>query len=402
MAESNLIPLPVLDTRNEVRLAAEAIARVSGGLTVERIQKNIAVQRELLAMHEAGVISTPICPEATNANPSSLHVVLLEAFSAICGFQMHKLNQVPVQNQIAFARQFRIELREATRATTTLQFTVNPPVGVAVTIPAGTAVATDDQSIIFETDEDLNLAAGVFVGSVAATRTEIGTTLLTAGRLTSLQDSVAWVEDVTNLADIESGSEAESIEAALERARNYQRRGERLVSARDIEEAIYEDVLGRNGIVKAWPFVMDGDYQTPRAGHTTVVVMTRAGGSVSAEVKQVINARLQEAVGAQFIYVKDPQFFDFSVEANIKVAAYVSQSGVVAAVERRLRAFYAVKPGNFGRTILRSEIIAEIEGTDGVDRIEADGVNILTKPLLDMQIAPYKLPRLMNVTLHVV
>jgi uncharacterized phage protein gp47/JayE len=394
--------MPVLDTRDEIRLAAEAISRVSGVLTAERILKNIEVQRELLAMVESGAVSPAICPELTNVNPSSEHTALLEAMAWLIGFLMYKINQVPEQNEIAFARLFRIELREATRATTTLQFTINPPPGVAVTIPAGTAVSTVDEGIIFETDEDLLLAAGVTVGTVAATRTVVGVTLLAPGKLTTLLDSPAWVEGVTNPDEIESGSEAESVEAALERARNYQRRAERLVSARDIEDAIYEDVLARNGIVKAWPFVMDGDFETPRAGHTTVVVMTRAGGVVSGEIKRAISAQLQQAVGSQFIYVKDPQFVDFNVEANVRVAAFVSQSGVVAEVERRLRAFYAIKPGNFGRTILRSEIIAEIEGTSGVDRIEPEGVNILIEPLADIDIAPYELPRLISVNLHVV
>lgn len=399
---AKLIPMPVLDTRDEIRLAAEAISRVSGVLTAERILKNIEVQRELLAMVESGAVSPAICPELTNVNPSSEHTALLEAMAWLIGFLMYKINQVPEQNEIAFARLFRIELREATRATTTLQFTINPPPGVAVTIPAGTAVSTVDEGIIFETDEDLLLAAGVTVGTVAATRTVVGVTLLAPGKLTTLLDSPAWVEGVTNPDEIESGSEAESVEAALERARNYQRRAERLVSARDIEDAIYEDVLARNGIVKAWPFVMDGDFETPRAGHTTVVVMTRAGGVVSGEIKRAISAQLQQAVGSQFIYVKDPQFVDFNVEANVRVAAFVSQSGVVAEVERRLRAFYAIKPGNFGRTILRSEIIAEIEGTSGVDRIEPEGVNILIEPLADIDIAPYELPRLISVNLHVV
>lgn len=43
----NLIPSPDLDLRDEERLAAEAIARVSGGLTVSRIDQQIEILREL-------------------------------------------------------------------------------------------------------------------------------------------------------------------------------------------------------------------------------------------------------------------------------------------------------------------------------------------------------------------
>jgi hypothetical protein len=277
-----------------------------------------------------------------------------------------------------------------------------------VTIPAGTEVSTADEQITFETDVDLVIPVGVFVGSVSATRTVTGTTTLAAGQLTTITDPVAWVAGVTNLEEVESGSEEETVASALERARSFQRRGERLVSENDFEEAIYYDVMGRNGIVKVFSQIKDGDWLNldgtikVQAGHTTVVVMTKTGGNVSDAIKQGINAQLSQAVGNQFIYVKDPEFVDFNVEATIRVAAFISQEGVRAEAERRLRAFYAPKVGNFGRKIVRSEIIAEIEGTNGVDRIEAVGAEILADPAADIIIAPYELPRLVTVTLNVV
>lgn len=395
--------MPVLDARDEMLLAAQAIARVSGGLTAERIEKNIAVQRELLALVAAGALSTPICPELTNANPSSPHVVLLEAFLWACGLMQYKINQVPAQNLIAFARLFRIELRDATAATTTLHFTVAPPPGSGATIPAGAEVATAEGDIVFRTDAELVIPVGSTGGEVSATRTATGATTLSPDTLTNLLDSVAWVTAVTNPEAVESGSDKESVTSALERARNYQRRAERLVSARDIEDAILEEVLGGNGIVRAFPLVKDGDFGQSQAGHTTVVVMTRAGEAVSSEIKRRIGGLLVQAVGSQFIYLKDPTFVGFNVTANIKLTGLSTQSVTVAAVEKSLRAFYAASSGNFGRTILRSEIIALIEGTSGVDRIEPQGDgSILAAPSADVSLAPYELPRLETVTLNVV
>ena len=55
---------------------------------------------------------------------------------------------------------------------------------------------------------------------------------------------------------------------------------------------------------------------------------------------------------------------------KLKLTGLATQSATLAAVESNLRAFYAVAASNFGRAILRSEIIAIIEGTTGVDRIE--------------------------------
>ena len=76
---------------------------------------------------------------------------------------------------------------------------------------------------------------------------------------------------------------------------------------------------------------------------------------------------------------------------------------VVALIERNLRNFYSASRENFGRPILRSEIIAVIEGTAGVDRIVVpeSGV-IIASPVVDTKLVEYQLPKLVNVTINVV
>jgi len=323
--------------------------------------------------------------------------------------QARRVNQLPVRDQIAFANLFGIQLREATNATTRLTFTVGfVPPDTDVTIPAGTIVSSSDGAYSFTTDEDLVIASqyGELSGAVAATRTVAGATLLSANTLTKMVDVIAFVDSVANSTAVDSGTDAETIEQALQRAVNYQRRGQRLVSARDIEDAILEDILLGAGIVKAFPFVKAGDFSALnhlKAGHTTVVVMTPAGNAVSAAVKAQITDAMQQAIGAQFIHVIDPIFSTFSVTANIKIVGLTSENAIKAGVEKNLRDFYAAKKGNFGRAILRSEVIAIIEGTTGVDRIvsDADGP-IVDSPGADVGLAPYELPKLVNVTLTVV
>ena len=67
MADS-LVPTPVLDSRDDAQVAAEAIARVTGGLTTARIEQNIEQQRALLTLAQAGALPQSICQELTNAN----------------------------------------------------------------------------------------------------------------------------------------------------------------------------------------------------------------------------------------------------------------------------------------------------------------------------------------------
>jgi uncharacterized phage protein gp47/JayE len=400
---ADLIPTPVLDDRDEEKIAAEMIARISGGLTLETIDSGIEVWRRLREMVVAGLLPVPACPELTNANPPSPHTVPLEAMAWLAGLQSYKLNQVPALVYIAFHQLFGIQMRQATPATTTLQFTSSAPAGVDVTIPAGTEVGTDGGDITFLTDADLLIAAGHLTGTVSATRTGAGATSLAQGTLTRLIDSIAFVSAVTNPAAVESGSDAETVASALARARNYQRRAERLVSAQDLKDAILEDVLFGNGIVKAFPVVKDGDWLNVSVGHTTVVVMTKTGGAVDDAKKKAINSLLYQAIGAPFIYVKDPTYVEFDVQADVRVSAFTSQVAVRSAAEAKLRSFYAPSEGNIGRSILRSEIIAVIEGTQGVSRIEPQpGGAILAAPLADVDLATYVLPKLVNVTINVV
>jgi len=400
-----LVP-PDLDIRDEEQLAAESIGRVSGSLTVERIDSQILSLRKLRSLVESGTLNAPICPELVNANPSSPHTVLLETFGWLMAQQSRRINQLPERDQIEFHRLFGIELREPTVATTTLQFTVTAIEDTDVVIPDQTQVSTPDGQFTFETDQEIIIPWPETTASVGATRRIAGRVLLAPNVLTEMADPIAFVESVTNPQPVDSGTDAESVDEALARARNYQRRAERLVSARDLEDAILEDVLLGAGIVKAFPLIMAGDFTDlnhPRAGHTTVVVMTDTGNAVSEEVKARIVDSMQQAIGSQFLYIIDPLFVEFSIQASIKIEGITPQTAIKAGVEKALRDFYSTKRGNFGRPILRSEIIAIIEGTPGVDRIASD-VNgpIVGNPAADVVLRPYELPKLNTVTLNVV
>jgi uncharacterized phage protein gp47/JayE len=399
---AGLIPAPDLDIRNEEALAAQAIARVSGGLTVARIDSQIEQLRRLRVMVLAG-LTTPACTELTNANPSSPHTVLLEAQAWLVAQIARRINILPRAVQIAFARLFNITLREATAANTTLTFTAGAPVLAPLLIPAGTVVSTEDGPYTFSTNEDAFIPTGESEIAVAAHSMATGALFLVENSLVRMVDPLAGISTVTNPDLVDSGADAETVDEALERARHYQRRGERLVSSQDFEQAVLEDVLQGNGIVRAFPFLVPGNFNNFRVGHTTLVVMTKAGNALADDVKARIATLLEQAVGNQFVYLLDPQYAAFSIIADVKLTGLTSQVAILAGVEANLRAFYAAKPGNFGRPVSRAEIIAIIEGSTGVERIvSAPDGPILTSPLADITLAPYEMPRLVNVVLNAV
>jgi hypothetical protein len=397
-----LIERPNLEIRDEELLAAQAIARISGAFSVELIDSYIAKFKELREFVAAGNLM-PICPELTNTYPSAAHTALLETMTWLLGLFGYRINQVPDQNVAEFARLFRIELREATKAETVLQFTVGGAID-SVTIPVGTRVETEDKAIAFETTEQLVIPFGQATGTIAASAETSGHILLSPNKLTRLIDNIASVVAVTNLSAIDSGSQAETIESALERMRQYQRRAERIVSDRDLEEAILSEALDGNGIVRAFPFVRDGFFSdSTKPGHTTVIVMTGTGDAVDVPTKQKVAALFAQLPGNLYYYIADPVYIPFNITVRVKLSASVPQNAITKAIEDNLRAFYAPARRNFGRRIFRSEIIAVVEQTTGVDYIfpQPDG-NILGSPAADIETAVWELPKLVTVTIEVI
>ena len=300
---------------------------------------------------------------------------------------MRVLNLLPEKVRIEFANLF-VVMRDAMAATTTLQFTASGT--QAVIIPAGTEVRTSDGQIAFTSDAEITIANPLVnpLGTVAATRTETGPTLLAPGTLTVLVNQIANVASVTNLNQVDSGALAETAEEALVRASNYVRRGERWVSAQDVEEGILEDVL-YGGIVKAFDLVKYPEWGVRTPGYTTIVVMTRAGNPVSYEIQVSIQERLKQRVGHIETTLIGPEYEDFDVVGTFEPEGLTSSDTARTEAERRLRAFYALDSNNFGKSISTSDVI-RIANLSGL---------ILTSPEVDIPVAGYKLPRLVNVDL---
>lgn len=412
-----MIEYPDLEIRNEDKLVAEAVARTSGELTTEIVEAQIRERQEILKLIEAG-LDAPICAELTNANPSAPHTVLLEAMGWLLAQQAYRFNRVPEQNYIAFANLSGIEPRAASEAETTLRFTVDAPLNTNVTIPIGTQISDVEGKYVFETTQAITILYGTSTGNALAKRIVAGHTLLAPNVLTELIDPIAFVESVTNLSAIDSGTQLESLELTLDRVKRYMRRGERIVSTKDLEEAIAEEALDGNGVVRVFPFIVNGQFinfdeaNAPKPGHTTVIVMTKSGENIDSIAQTKIAALLEQAIGNQFIYVVNPSFVNFDVSVNVRLNTGSPQGAVVAAIERNLRNFYSPSREQFGRPILRSEIITVIEGTGGVDRIEVlsstvgEPVNqntpILDSPLEDTKLKEFELPKLTTVTINVV
>lgn len=122
-----ITPEPVLDNRNGDSVTAQAI----------------------------GALPTELS-DRSDSNPA---VVIIEACGAMFDKLIYQLNRWPravVQKALNLAG---ITLIEATAAAVTQTFTLSNPFASATTIPQGTQVSNTDGSIVFETVDDLTIAA---------------------------------------------------------------------------------------------------------------------------------------------------------------------------------------------------------------------------------------------------
>jgi predicted phage baseplate assembly protein len=102
------------------------------------------------------------CPEWTDHNVSDPGVTLIETFAFMTDQLLYRLNQVPDRMYVKFLEMIGLRLLPATPAKAPVTFWLSAPAVTSVGIPAGTTVATlrsdFDESIIFNTREDLQIA----------------------------------------------------------------------------------------------------------------------------------------------------------------------------------------------------------------------------------------------------
>ncbi|MCE9573716.1 MAG: putative baseplate assembly protein [Deltaproteobacteria bacterium] len=99
-------------------------------------------------------------PEWTNHNPSDPGITLIELAAWMTDLILHRLNQVPEKNYVAFLNLLGIKLRPPRAAKAYLQFGLVEG-ATKQRVPRGTQVstpqATEDETVTFETARDLNV-----------------------------------------------------------------------------------------------------------------------------------------------------------------------------------------------------------------------------------------------------
>ncbi|MCA9959177.1 MAG: putative baseplate assembly protein [Anaerolineales bacterium] len=101
------------------------------------------------------------CKEWTDHNVSDPGVTLIELFAWMTDIILYRLNQVPDRHYVKFMEMMGIRLQQPVPAQVPVTFWLSAPQETAVTLPAGTEVASTqtetERSIIFTTDADFQV-----------------------------------------------------------------------------------------------------------------------------------------------------------------------------------------------------------------------------------------------------
>ncbi|WP_109976450.1 baseplate assembly protein [Escherichia coli] len=276
------------------------------------------------------------------------------------------------QNLVAFAREPMIDyLGElvgvyrlaAQPATTTLQFSVDEALAIDVLIPAGTRVSASD-SVIFATDTNVVLKAGLLLVNVTSTCTEPGT----AGndwqpaQVSQLLDEIDNVDLlVSNLTASSGGSEQEDDDRLRERIR---------LAPESFTNAGSRGAY-RFHAMQAHPNIVDVAVLSPVPGTVDLYPLLSTGlpdGGVLTLVESFCSDEKVRPL-TDTVRAKTPVKVDYTIEARITIYRDQDARSVKDAANSAIQNWVASRAATLGRDIVPSQIISALS-VSGVYQVE--------------------------------
>ncbi|EQZ13618.1 hypothetical protein G970_00798 [Escherichia coli UMEA 3341-1] len=275
-------------------------------------------------------------------------------------------------NLVAFSREPMIDyLGElvgvyrlpAQPATTTLQFSVDEALAIDVLIPAGTRVSASD-SVIFATDTDVVLKAGLQLVNAPATCTEPGTSGngWQPAQVSQLLDEIDNIDLlVTNLTASTGGSEQEDNDRLRERIRlapeSFTNAGSR--------GAYRFHAMG------AHPSIVDVAVLSPVPGTVELYPLLSTGLPDSSILTLVESFCSDEKVRplTDTVRAKTPVQVDYTIEARITIYRDQDAMSVKDNANSAIQNWVASRAATLGRDIVPSQIISALS-VSGVYQVE--------------------------------
>lgn len=301
-------------------------------------------------------------------------VVLLESQALITAELVYAVNRLPSAVLDALLTLYGLEPDPGTPATGSVTFTTSAATDVLV--PAGTRLRliydNGDSSVDLLTDADLLIVAGAGEGTTAVTAVENTAAINGLTGDLELVDSVVAIDTVALVAGMTGGTDPEDSAAYQARGANLFRR---LVSTLVLPEHFTAAALEDPAVARATTLDLynpDAGSGAPgdHPGHVTVAASAPAGDPLTPEATTALVASLEEKAHAALeVHVIAPTITDVDVTTTITATAGAVAADVEAAVEQAITDYLDPDRWEWGGTVYRNELIALIDGVDGVDRV---------------------------------
>jgi hypothetical protein len=295
--------------------------------------------------------------------------VLIRAQAFAAAEFLYRVNKLPLSLLISFLGIVGIERKLESFAKVNLTFTLTAPRQTPYQIPKAFEVSSQNGQFRFFTDGVLTIPAGNLTGSVTATAFEPGAAYnIPAYTLISVKQPLAFLAGVTNLTSASGGSNAETIEEALNRGLAELRK-KNLVSAVDFEQQA-ELVMGAGSKAKAVGLLgPDKVTTTPGSIHLFCLDNTKnpAGVGVTTAVRNALTPNL--TLGTT-LYISPMEVQDVAVKIYGRIDNSITAETVADNLWDIYTSYLSTSNFNSGETVFIEEVRQQLRFSSGINFID--------------------------------
>jgi uncharacterized phage protein gp47/JayE len=325
-------------------------------------------------------------PEYTALFPSDLGVTVLDACLYIITLFGYALNTLPKASLAAFLDYLGVERKGATAAVGTVVLEFDGPLPEDMIIPRGERFIAV-RGITFRSLQEVVAQAGsesIEIPVECETKGSLGN--LPPNSVLGTYRSLPYVLRVYNPEAMTGGTDEELDDEALERGRRILSHLYRAVTTSDWEQ-VAQNIAG---VKKARAI--------EEFGKIRLYVLTSTHEKMSDELRNEIT----EAIDAKRVQGIIWELYDavikkVDVTARIKLEPGYTLEGVSKLAAQNLAVLLNPSAWMWGRKISVSEILAVLEGTDGIDYVDE-----LILPPENIDLEPFELADLGKVTLYAI
>lgn len=312
--------------------------------------------------------------------PAQTEMFLIEVASYALSILHEAAQTATLQNTAVFADGVHLENRGSNVSTfrllaqpskTEIRFELNQVRLTEVAIPKGTRVASGT-AVIFATDADLIIPAGLLSGTVAATAQTPGAAFngLGVGAVSDLLDPVAYVSSARNVTAITGGTNDEERERFRLRVVNAL-----FTIAKTGPRNGY-----REHVMAVDPEIVDVAVIKPQPGYIQIYPLLQSGqpsAALKAAVLAYLDPETRRAMG-DYVTVHDPVRAGFRVEITVRTLEAIA--GLEELVRSKAEDAFRPWTQELGVQVAPSVIIAAVKELFGVTDVAINGLAFTDLP----------------------